>query len=206
MYSSKITLKYDSTWEQTRGIYDDEMIPEEHFTFECPGQDLNTTQLFKFFEKFALAMGYSETSICNGATALAFNEMRSMEEMRKTANDYDLKLVEDYRDEVCKLEAEIRDLKAKLSRLENHDCEQYTDSEIEAMDVKAQQKNKQETLKKLQDAYEVCVDCGLKYGKPHGGCSSWWNDTCDVCGKENVSVTETRDFNWLREGIRELSK
>jgi len=59
--------------------------------------------------------------------------MRSQEDMRKVAEEYDLKLVEDYRDEVCKLEAEVRDLKAKLSRLENPDNPNYTDNEMEAM-------------------------------------------------------------------------
>lgn len=205
-YTSKITLNFQSTWEQTGGIYDDEMVPEQHITFECPSQDLNTIQLFKFFEKFAFAMGYSEAGIAKGACALAFSDMRSMEEMRKTADDYDLKLVEDYRDEVCELEAEIRDLKAKLSRLENPDCEQYTDSEIEAMDAKAQQKNKQETLKKLKNAYKVCSTCGDKYGTYHNRVSSWWNDKCDVCGKTNVAVTEARDFSYLEKGIQELSK
>ena len=53
--------------------------------------------------------------------------------MRKTADEYDLKLIEDYRDEVCKLEAQVRDLKAKLSRLENPDNPQYTDEEMDAM-------------------------------------------------------------------------
>ena len=133
MYSAKITLKYDSTWEQTRGIYDEEMIPEEHITFETPVEDMNSIQLFQFFAKFASAMGHNEAGIAKGACYVAFNEMRSTEDMRKTADDYDLKLVEDYRDEVCKLEAEVRDLKAKLSRLENPDNPNYTDEEMDAM-------------------------------------------------------------------------
>ena len=72
-YEAKITIKYDSTWDRKGGIYDDEMIPEEHITFECPAHDLNTTQLFKFFEKFALAMGYNETTICDGACRTVVN-------------------------------------------------------------------------------------------------------------------------------------
>jgi hypothetical protein len=48
-YTAKVTLKYDSTWEQTRGIYDEEMIPEEHITFEAPVEDINSIQLFQFF-------------------------------------------------------------------------------------------------------------------------------------------------------------
>ena len=51
--------------------------------------------------------------------------------MKKTAGEYDLVMKEDH--EVCKLEAEIRDLKAKLSRLEQPDNPNYTDEEMEAM-------------------------------------------------------------------------
>jgi len=133
---AKITLKFDSTWEQTGGIYD-ETLPEEHITFECPAQDLNTIQLFQFFARFAGTMGHNEIGIAKGACYVAFNEMRSQEDMRKTAEEYDLKLVEDYRDEVCKLEAEVRDLKAKLSRLEQPDNPNYTDEEMEAMSMEA---------------------------------------------------------------------
>lgn len=143
-YEAKITLKFDSTWEQTRGIYDEEEIPEEHITFECPAQDLNTIQLFQFFARFAGAMGHNDSGIAKGACAISFNEMRSTEEMRKTAEEYDLKLVEDYHDVVWKmekLEAEVRDLKAKLSRLENPDYEQYTDAEMNAMTYENQNEN-----------------------------------------------------------------
>ena len=130
---AKITLKFDSTWEQTRGIYDEEEIPEEHITFECPAQDLNTIQLFTLFTNFSRAIGHNEVGIMKAACSVAFNDMRSQEDMRKVAEEYDLKLVEDYRDEVCKLEAEVRDLKAKLSRLEQPDNPNYTDEEIDAM-------------------------------------------------------------------------
>ena len=132
-YDSKITLKFDSTWEQTRGIYDEEEIPEEHITFECPAQDLNATQLFQFFAKFAAAMGHTESGIAKGAMFTAFNDMRSFDQMKKTADEYDLVMKEDYIKEVCKLEAEVRDLKAKLSRLEQPDNPQYTDEEIDVM-------------------------------------------------------------------------
>ena len=132
-YEAKITLKFDSTWEYTSGIYDDVMLPEEHITMSVPAQDLNTTQLFTLFTNFSRAIGHTEVGIMKGACSVAFNDMRSQEDMRKVAEEYDLKLVEDYRDEVCKLEAEVRDLKAKLSRLENPDNPNYTDNEMEAM-------------------------------------------------------------------------
>jgi hypothetical protein len=132
-YEAKITLKFDSTWEYTSGIYDDEMLPEEHITMAVPAQELNTTQLFTLFTNFSRAIGHTEVGIMKGACSVAFNDMRSQEDMRKVAEEYDLKLSEDYRDEVCKLEAEVRDLKAKLSRLEQPDNPNYTDNEMEAM-------------------------------------------------------------------------
>jgi hypothetical protein len=139
-YTAKITLKFDSTWEQTRGIYDEEIIPEEHITFETPVEDMNTIQLFQFFAKFAGAMGHNEAGIAKGAAYVAFNEMRSTEDMRKTAEEYDLKLVEDfvekireYEEEVYQLTKTITDLRAKLSRFENPDNPNYTDEEMDAM-------------------------------------------------------------------------
>ena len=57
--------------------------------------------------------------------------------MKKTADEYDLVMKEDHIKEVCKLEAEVRDLKAKLSRLEQPDNPNYTDEEMEAMSMEA---------------------------------------------------------------------
>lgn len=211
-YIAKITLKYDSSWEQTSGIYDEEMIPEEHITFECPAEDLNTIQLFGLFNKFLYAMGHSEAGIAKGAAYVAFNEMRSTESMRKTAEEYDLKLVEDYSKEICDLKAEILhlkktnlDLNAKLSRALQPDCEQYTDAEMEAMTAEEEEQNRLKMLDKLEYASVVCHDCGKKYGEYSVGCSSTWEGKCHVCG-EQKGVTETRDYGWLKKGIEELSK
>lgn len=200
MYEAKITLKFDSTWEQTRGIYDDETLPEEHYTFEVPAQDLNSIQLFQLFEKFALVMGHNASGIAKGATYIAFNDMRSFEEMKKTADEYDLVMSEDHIKKVCELEAEVRDLKAKLSRLEQPDNPQYTDEEMSAMTAE-----NEVTVETLQNAFVVCHDCGSKYGEYSVGCSSTWEGTCNVCG-QTKGVTETRDYDYLYKGIQELSK
>ena len=132
-YEAKITLKFDSTWDHTGGIYDDETLPEEHYTFEVPAQDLNATQLFTLFSNFARAIGHTEMSIMKGACAAAFNDMRSQEEMKKTADEFDLVMSEEHIKKMCELETEVRDLKAKLSRLEQPDNPQYTDAEMDAM-------------------------------------------------------------------------
>jgi hypothetical protein len=127
-YEAKVTLKYDSVWDHKGGIYDDEILPEEHFTFEVPAEDLNTIQLFQLFEKFCFAMGHNQAGIAKGAAYVAFNEMRTTEEMRKTAEEYDLFLAEDYHKklveydaqqdrDIAGLEAEIKELKEKLARV-----------------------------------------------------------------------------------------
>lgn len=57
----------------------------------------------------------------------------------------------------------------------------------------------EEIQKILDKACEVCHDCGTKYGKHITTCSTWHYSTCDICKKENVPVTEPRDFNYFRK-------
>lgn len=135
-YTAKLKVQYDTEWTPSygsSGIYDDETLPEEHYTFEIPCHDINAIQLFRFFGTIARTMGHCEQGIMKGACSLAFNDMRGEEEMRKIAEEFDMKLAEDYSKEFRKLEDEIYDLKAKLSRLENPHNPQYTDEEMDAM-------------------------------------------------------------------------
>ena len=180
-YEAKITLKYDSIWDRTGGIYDEEMIPEEHIIFETPVDDLNTIQLFQFFAKFAGAMGHNEAGIAKGACYVAFNDMRSTEEMRKTAEEYDLKLIEDYRDTVCKLEAEVRDLKAKLSRLEQPDNPQYTDEEMDAMSAEYIAWNS--LIPGSYAAVENGCKCPVMDNEEMPDDKKWVNGDCPLHGK-----------------------
>jgi len=140
-YDAKLRVHFDTEWKSYgSGIYDDEMLPEEHYTFEIPTHDINSTQLFRFFETVARTMGHNEIGIMKGACYLAFNDMRSQEDMRRVADEFDLVLSEDHAKKVIglenknyALEREIRDLKAKLSRYENPDNPNYTEEEMEAM-------------------------------------------------------------------------
>ena len=141
MYKANLKVHFDTEWTYTGGIYDDETLPEEHYTFEIPVQDINSIQLFRFFGNVARTMGHNEVGIMKGAVALAFNDMQSQGDMRKVADEYDLILSEDHGQKVTQLEnkiyaqeKEILDLKAKLSRFENPDNPNYTEEEIEAMD------------------------------------------------------------------------
>ena len=64
-------------------------------------------------------------------------------------------------------------------------------------------RQKQALIKKLENAYNTCFDCGKKYGVYSVGCSSVYTSTCDVCG-ETKPITETRDFAYFVTGIRKL--
>jgi hypothetical protein len=97
-YKAKLRVHFDAEWTPTyggSGIYDDESLPEEHYTFEISTEDINSIQLFRFFGTIARTMGHSEQGIMKGACALAFNDMRSPEEMRKVADEFDLTVNED---------------------------------------------------------------------------------------------------------------
>jgi hypothetical protein len=97
-YKATLKVHFDTEWTPTyggSGIYDDETLPEEHYTFEIPCEDLNAVQLFRFFGTIARSMGHDEINIMKGACALAFNDMRSHEDMRKVAEEFELTLAED---------------------------------------------------------------------------------------------------------------
>ena len=133
-YSAKITLNYSSKSD----LYDDDVLPEEKITMEVPAENLNIHQAFKFYSNFLRAIGHLDISIMRGACALAFNDMRSEEDMKKVAQEYDLLLIEDNDvTEAESLRAEILNLKAQLSRALNPDAQHYTDEETEAMDFEA---------------------------------------------------------------------
>ena len=202
-YKARLKVSFDTEWTPTyggSGIYDDEILPEEHYTFEIPTEDINSVQLFRFFGTIARTMGHNEVGIMKGACSLAFNDMRSEEEMRKVADEFDLKMSEDYAKEFRKLQDEIYDLKAKLSRCQQPDNPNYTDAEMDALCSQ-----NEITADILKSAEVVCKDCGSKYGHYSVGCSSTWESKCNVCG-ETKGVTEVRDYGYLTKGIKELTK
>jgi len=201
-YTAKLKVSFDTEWtpSYSSGIYDDETLPEEHYTFEIPCEDINTIQLFRFFGTVARTMGHNEIGIMKGACSLAFNDMRSEEDMRKISEEFELMMAEDYSKELRRLEDEIYDLKAKLSRCQQPDNPNYTEEEMDALCSQ-----NEITADTLKSAEVVCRDCGSKYGHYSVGCSSTYTGTCNVCGQEK-SITEVRDWNYLKEGIDKLSK
>jgi len=102
-YKATLKVKFDTEWTSTSYSFDnfsgfgDMMLPEEHYTFQIPAEDLNTLQLFRFFATVARAMGHDDINIMKGACGVAFGEDRSVENMRKVADEFELTLGEDLR-------------------------------------------------------------------------------------------------------------
>jgi hypothetical protein len=206
MYNATVRLSYINDTDANPSKYFPELVDKHTITIEAPAQDLNVHQHFELFKAFLRAMDFNEYSIMDGACRLAFNDSNDETQMKKLMEEYELQDKQAYDDDdCCAMEAEIRDLKAKLSRALNPDAPQYLPEEMDAMTAEAQQENKKELLNKLENADVVCFDCGSKYGEYHDGVSSVWEGKCNVCG-EVKKITESRDFKYLAKGIKELSK
>jgi len=191
-YDAKVTLKFDSTWSSITGaIYDAEILPEQHITFEAPAEDLNATQLFQLFSKFMLSMGYDEKGIASGACYLAFNDMRSFEDMKKVADEYDIFLSEDYHkklveydaqqdEEIKKLEEEIRQLKEKLAGV------QYDEEDIKAIIDEATDggyKSWGELVPGSPEAVANSCTCPILDNEEMPDDKKWVNGDCPLHGK-----------------------
>jgi len=132
-YKATLKVKFDTEWTYPHysSGFCDMMLPEEHYTFEVPAEDLNVHQLFRFFATVARAMGHDELTIMKGACGLAFAEDRSVENMRKVADEFELTLGEDLRkrfDEMKESDAEWERIKKGLMGTvltdENDQCDE----------------------------------------------------------------------------------
>ena len=115
-YKATLKVQFDTEWTSTHysSGFDDMMLPEEHYTFQIPAEDLNTYQLFRFFATVARAMGHDDINIMKGACGVAFGEDRREEDMRKVADEFELTLGEDLRkkfDDMQQADAEWERLK-----------------------------------------------------------------------------------------------
>jgi hypothetical protein len=175
-YKARLKVSFDTEWTSTGyGAFDDETLPEEHYTFEIPCEDINTIQLFRFFGTIARSMGHNEIGIMKGACSLAFNDMRS----EKVSDEFDLMLSEDYAKELRKLEDEIYDLKAKLSRCQQPENPNYTDEEMDAMTY--QEWNG--AVPGSSEAVEKGCKCPVMDNEEMPEERKWVNADCPIHGK-----------------------
>ena len=126
MYNAIVKFCYINDTEVSHNKYFPEIVDKQTITIEAPAQDLNTHQYFELFKGFLRAVGFDEYGIMDGACRVAFNDCNRQDDMKKLADEYELFLAEDYHkkigeydtqqdEEIKKLEAEIRELKAKLA-------------------------------------------------------------------------------------------
>jgi hypothetical protein len=207
-YNAKVQFSYVNDSESTPSSYFPDIVDQQTITIEAPAQDLNVHQYYELFKGFLRAVGFAEYSIMDGACRLAFSDSNEKMHLDKLMEEYELQdkqiytvedyvsLMETYEESLSK----IKDLEARLSRALNPDNPQYTDEELEAMTPETKV-----TQKTLLNAYQVCNQCGTKYGEYSVGCSSHWTGKCDVC-EETKSVTEARDYGYLEKGIKEIAK
>jgi len=59
--------------------------------------------------------------------------------------------------------------------------------------------NQREETKMTDYPAWICSHCGDKHGRRPCGVATWHFDTCGVCGKQGVMVTEPRDFGHLKD-------
>ena len=127
-YNATVKLCYINDTETSNNKYFPEIVDKQTITIEAPAHDLNVWQHFELFKGFLRAIGFAEYSIMDAACRTAFNDSNDEAQMKKLADEYELILAEDYRkklveydeqqdEEIKKLEAEIKELKAKLAEV-----------------------------------------------------------------------------------------
>ena len=128
-YNATVKFCYINDTETSHNNeYFPEIVDKQTITIEAPAQDLNIHQQFELFKSFLRAIGYAEYNIIQGACQIAFNDCNDEAQMKKVADEYELILEEDFTsrvkeienqqdDEIAKLKAEIRELKAKLGEV-----------------------------------------------------------------------------------------
>jgi len=95
-YEAKLTVKFDSKFTHSPySSYETDTLPEEHYTFEVPVDELTSTQVFALFKKVMLTMGYCEKVIAAGVMSTVFNPDGDENLMRKMCEEYDLTMNED---------------------------------------------------------------------------------------------------------------
>jgi hypothetical protein len=128
MYNATVRLSYINDTETSNNKYFPEIVDKQTITIEAPAHDLNVWQHFELFKGFLRAIGFAEYSIMDAACRTAFNDSNNEKDMKKIADEYELILAEDYHkkigeydeqqdEEIKKLEAEIKELKAKLAEV-----------------------------------------------------------------------------------------
>jgi membrane protease subunit (stomatin/prohibitin family) len=181
-YSATVKLCYINDTEISHNKYFPEIVDKQTITIEAPAQDLNVWQHFELFKSFLRAMGFDEYNIMEAACRVAFNDGNDEAKMKKIADEYELILAEDYHkkirqydeqqdEEIKKLEAEIRELKAKLADI-----------------LPEQYKDWKGLVPGSEEAYEQGCKCPILDNQEMPEGKKWVNGDCPLHGKSKETL------------------
>ena len=187
-YNANVKLIYTNNTGPSPSQYFPEIVDQQKIVIEAPAQDLNVHQYFSLFKSFLRAIDFNEYNIIDGAARLAFNDCNDEAQMKKLMNEYDLQDKQAYDDDDARaMEDEIRDLKAKLSRLQQPDNPQYTDEEMQALCMDALCAEGYGVWNNLvpgsDDAYAKGCKCPILDNQEMPNHKKWVNGDCPLHGK-----------------------
>ena len=188
MYNATVKFSYTSDSQDPPSKYFPESVDRKTITIEAPGaEDLNIHQYYELFKSFLAAAGFCEYSIMDGACQVAFNDSNSQEQMKKLADEYDLFLAEDYHKklveydaqqdrDIAGLEAEIKELKAKLAEV----LPELYGKEDEVLPE--QYKSWGKLVPGSEEAYEEGCRCPILDNQEMPEGKKWVNGDCPLHG------------------------
>ena len=187
MYNAIVKFCYINDTEVSHNKYFPEIVDKQTITIEAPAQDLNTHQYFELFKGFLRAVGFDDYGIMDGACRVAFNDCNREDDMKKLADEYELVLAEDYRKklveydaqqdrDIAGLEAEIKELKAKLAEVLP---EQY---EEENEVLSEQYKGWKGLVPGSDEAYAQGCKCPILDNQDMPKYKKWVNGDCPLHG------------------------
>jgi hypothetical protein len=197
MYNATVKFSYTSDSQDPPSKYFPEGVDRKTITVEAPGaEDLNIHQYYELFKSFLAASGFCEYSIMDGACRVAFNDSNSEAQMKKVADEYDLFLAEDYHKklveydaqqdrDIAGLEAEIRELKAKLARVlpEQYEKGDYPKDDGSEWDAPSPYKSWNGLVPGSDEAYAQGCKCPILDNQEMPAGKKWVNGDCPLHGK-----------------------
>jgi len=186
-YNATVKLCYINDTKTSHNKYFPEIVDKQTITIEAPAQDLNVWQHFELFKSFLRAMGFDEYNIMEAACRTAFNDGNDEAKMKKIADEYELILAEDYHkkirqydeqqdEEIKKLEAEIRELKAKLADI-----------------LPEQYKDWKGLVPGSEEAYEQGCKCPILDNQEMPEGKKWVNGDCPLHGIGTPLQTNSKE-------------
>jgi hypothetical protein len=211
MYNATVKFSYTSDSQETSSKYFPESVNCKTITVEAPGaEEFNIHQYYELFKNFLGAAGFCEYSIMDGACSVAFNDSNSQEQMKKVADEYDLFLAEDYHkklveydtqqdEEIKKLEAEIRELKAKLARVlpEQYEKGDYPKDDGSEWDAPSPYKSWGKLVPGSPEAIANFCSCPVMDNAEMPNDKKWVNGDCPLHGIGTPLQTNSKEtLDW----------